>query len=284
MSNVTVSQLADVLGVGIDKLLAQLSDAGIEASSADDAVSNDDKKKLLAHLRASHGKVESDATAPKQVTLRRKSVSELRVSGSGPRAATRTVNVEVRKRRTYVKREVINERMGVGDADREEARQILEESLAKREAEERVRQEASDKARLQKEAELRKLEAEQTRKQEEEESRREAEERAEQEAARIRAEEEERQREEERARKLLEEQRKREKEKAKPATRYGRKELHVADAAAARRRKPGRRVRASGRAATEHGFSRPTAPIQREVAVPEAITVSDLAKSMAVKA
>ena len=284
MSNVTVSQLADVLGVGVDKLLAQLSDAGIEASSADDAVSNDDKKKLLAHLRASHGKNESDATAPRQVTLRRKSVSELRVSGSGPRASTRTVNVEVRKRRTYVKREVINERMGVGDADREEARQILEESLAKREAEERVRQEAVDKVRLQKEAEVRKLEAEQARKLEEEESRREAEERAEEEAARIRTEEEERVREEERARKLLEEQRKREKEKAKPATRYGRKELHVADAVAARRRKTGRRVRASGRSATEHGFSRPTAPIQREVAVPEAITVSDLARSMAVKA
>src|SRR5210317_677481 len=128
MSKVTVSQLADVLGVDSKKLLTQLNDAGIEASSGDDAVSNDDKKSLLAYLRASHGKRDSDATAPRQVTLKRKSVSELRVSGSGPRAATRTVNVEVRKKRTYVKREVVQEKIGTGDQDREEARRILEES------------------------------------------------------------------------------------------------------------------------------------------------------------
>ena len=53
MSKVTVSQLADVLGVDSQKLLAQLKDAGIEATSGDDSVSNDDKKRLLAHLRAS---------------------------------------------------------------------------------------------------------------------------------------------------------------------------------------------------------------------------------------
>ena len=128
MSKVTVSQLADVLGVECEKLLSQLNDTGIEAESGEDVVSNDDKKKLLAHLRASHGKVESDATAPRQVTLKRKSVSELRVAGSGPRASTRTVNVDVRKRRTYVKREVVQEQIGSDDSDREHARRILEEA------------------------------------------------------------------------------------------------------------------------------------------------------------
>ena len=68
MADVTVAQFADVLKVPVDKLLSQLRDAGIEASDQDDTVSNDDKKKLLAHLRASHGKVESDATAPRRVT------------------------------------------------------------------------------------------------------------------------------------------------------------------------------------------------------------------------
>ena len=143
MSKVTVSQLADVLGVDSNKLLSQLNDAGIEAASGDDTVSNDDKKKLLAYLRASHGKVESDATAPRSVTLKRKSVSELRVPGSGPRASARTVNVEVRKRRTYVKREVVQEQIGTDEADRAEARKILEESRAKREAEERVQQDVA---------------------------------------------------------------------------------------------------------------------------------------------
>ena len=151
MSKVTVSQLADVLGVEGEKLLEQLNDAGIVASGADDAVSNDDKKKLLAYLRASHGKVESDATAPRKVTLKRKTVSELRVSGSGPRAATRTVNVEVRKRRTYVKREVVQEQMGTPDAEREEARKLLEESRSKRAAEDQVLQDAADKVRQEKE-------------------------------------------------------------------------------------------------------------------------------------
>jgi translation initiation factor IF-2 len=286
MSKVTVSQLADVLGVDGEKLLSQLKSAGIEAKSGDDEVSNEDKKKLLAHLRASHGKVESDATAPRKVTLKRKSLSELRVSGSGPRAATRTVNVEVRKRRTYVKREVVESEIGTDDADREQARQLLAESRAKREAEDKAVQEAAEQARLKKEEEARIAAEEAARKKAEEQSRKEAEERAQQEADRRRAEDEERKREDERVRKLAEEQRRREseKKKAKPKTRYGRKELHVAGGAAARRRKPGLRGRASSSRPSEHGFSKPTAPVTRVVEVPEAITVADLAKQMAVKA
>jgi len=285
MSKVTVSQLADVLGVDSKKLLAQLNDAGIQAASGDDAVSNDDKKKLLAHLRASHGKVESDATAPRKVTLKRRSVSELRVPGSGPRGAARTVNVEVRKRRTYVKREVVQEKVGTDQADREQARRILEESRAQREAEEQQKREAAEQARLKREEEERQVAEEQARKVAEEKSRKQAEEKAQREEAQRRAEEEERRREEERSRKLLEEQRRREKEKGKTKTRYGRKELHVAEGtAAARRRKAGLRQRPSTARPTEHGFSRPTAPVMREVEVPEAITVADLAKQMAVKA
>jgi translation initiation factor IF-2 len=285
MSKVTVSQLADVLGVDSDKLLTQLNDAGIKASNGDDAVSNDDKKKLLAHLRASHGKVESDATAPRQVTLKRKSVSELRVSGSGPRAATRTVNVEIRKRRTYVKREVIQEQMGTPDAEREEARKLLEESRAKRAAEDVSVQKAAEEVRLKQEEEARLVAEEQARVKAEEQSRIDAEEKVQKEEDQRKAEDEERKREEERARKLAEEKRRREQEKSKAKTRYGRKELHVAGGAATRRRKPGgMRHRATSSGPTEHGFSRPTAPVQREVAVPEAITVSDLAKQMAVKA
>jgi translation initiation factor IF-2 len=286
MSKVTVSQLADVLGVDSDKLLSQLRDAGIEASDQDDTVSNDDKKKLLAHLRASHGKVESDATAPRRVTLKRKSVSEIRVSGSGPRAATRTVNVEVRKRRTYVKREVVQEQIGADEADREEARKILEESRAQREAEEKAREEQAERARQKKEEEALKVAEELARKEAEEKSRKEAEERAQREEERRKAEDEERRREEERSRKLAEEQQRREKEKGKgkAKTRYGRKELHVSGGAASRRRKAGLRVRPSSSRPSEHGFSKPTAPVSREVEVPEAITVADLAKQMAVKA
>ena len=288
MSKVTVSQLAEVLGVDVSKLLVQLSDAGIEGNSGDDAVSNDDKKKLLAHLRASHGKMETDATAPRKVTLKRKTISELRVAGSGPRASTRTVNVEVRKRRTYVKREVVQEQLGTDEANRAEAKRILDESRVQREAEEKTRQEVAEKVfQAKAEAELEAAE-EAARKEAEEQSRREAEEKIQQEAAKRQAEDEERKREEDRFRKVAEEQRRRDQEKsrakARPSTRYGRKELHVAGGAVVRRRKPTSRVRRSSSQPSEHGFSRPTTPVTRDIAVPEAITVADLAKLMAVKA
>jgi len=282
MSKVTVSQLAEVLGVSIDKLIAQMDKAGIEVVSGDEAVSNDDKKKLLAHLRSTHGKAEIDATAPRQVTLKRKSMSELRISGSGPRASTRTVNVEFRKRRTYVNRAVLQEAQEL-DPEREKVQQALKEAQERRDAEAKGREEAVEQSRHVAEQTARKAAEEQARKVEEAQSRREEEERQREEESRRQAEENERKEEEERSRKLAEEQRKRKKERAKSSTRYGRAELHVARGAAARRRKPTRRVTTSSRP-TEHGFSKPTAPVIRDVAIPETIMVSELAKMLAIKA
>ena len=285
MSKVTVSQLAEVLGVSVEKLLGQLNEAGIEAQSGDEAVSNDDKKKLLAHLRASHGKSESDATAPRKVTLKRRSVSELRIPGSGPRAATKTVNVEFRKKRTYVKRDQLDAHQ-TEDPEREAARKALEESRAQREEEaQRVQAEQEAKDRQQAEETARVEAEEAARKEQEEQARREAEEAARKAEEQRAAEEKARKAEEEKARKFAESQRKRKKEKSAPATRYGRDKLHVAGGAANRRRKPTRRMAPSSSARpSEHGFSRPTAPVVREIAVPETITVAELAKLMAVKA
>ena len=241
MSNVTVSQLADVLGVSIERLLDQLTTAGIVASGGDDPVSNDDKKKLLAYLRASHGKSDNDATAPRKVTLKRKSTSELRISGSGPRASTKTVNVEFRKSRTYVKREALQEQNSL-DPDREKAVEALKEAQALREAEDTVRKDADEKAAREAEEGAKLAAEEQARKSEEDASRREIEEKARHATAQKEAEESERKKEEERAKKLAEEQRKRKKQRNKPSTRYGRAELHVAGGAAGRRLKPARRA------------------------------------------
>jgi translation initiation factor IF-2 len=283
MSQVTVSQLAEVLGVSIERLIDQLKGAGIEAGGGDDPVSNDDKKKLLAHLRASHGKSDSDATAPRKVTLKRKSVSELRIPGSGPRASTKTVNVEFRKSRTYVKREALQEQDSE-DPDREKAVQALKEAQEKRDAEEFARKEIEEKAAREAEEGARLAAEEQARKSQEEATRREAEEKARQEAAQREAEEAERKKEEERAKKLAEEQRKRRKQRSKPSTRYGRAELHVAGGASGRRLKPARRATSASTAGGEHGFSRPTEPVIRDIAIPENISVTDLAKLMAIKA
>ncbi|MDX2419419.1 MAG: translation initiation factor IF-2 [Xanthomonadales bacterium] len=280
MSQVTVAQLAEVLGISVDKLVTQMSKADIALTSGDDAVSNDDKKKLLAHLRSSHGKSESDATAPRKVTLKRKSMSELRIQGSGPRASTKTVNVEFRKSRTYVKREALQE----ADPEREQVQEALKEAQERREAEEKVRAESEEKARLEADEKARKAAEEAALKAREEQSLREQEEQAEVAAARLKAEEETRQKEEDRLKKIAEEQHKRKKERAKPATRYGRRELHVdVGAGGGRRRKPTRRVSSQPRS-TEHGFSKPTEPVVRDVSIPENIVVAELAKLLAIKA
>ena len=286
MSQVTVSQLAEVLGISVDKLLTQMTKADISLTSGDAAVSNDDKKKLLAHLRSAHGKSESDATAPRKVTLKRKSMSELRIQSSGPRASTRTINVEFRKSRTYVKRAALQD-ADQFDAERKKAQQALKEAQERRESEEKVREETAEKIRQEAEEVAQKvaLEAaeEQAQKAQQEQIQREAEEKAVEAEARRKAEEDDRKKEEERVRKVAEEQHRRKKERAKPSTRYGRKELHVAGGATARRRKPGRRVSASSRP-TEHGFSKPTAPVIRDVSIPETIIVAELAKLLAIKA
>lgn len=103
MAQVTVEQLAETVGASVDRLLAQMKDAGLPHSAAEQAVSDEDKQTLLAFLKASHGE---STTAPKRITLKRKTISTLRAGGS---QGKKTVNVEVRKKRTYVKRDVLED-------------------------------------------------------------------------------------------------------------------------------------------------------------------------------
>ncbi len=117
MSEVTVKQLASTVGIPVERLLTQLNEAGIHASGADATLTEQEKLQLLGYLRRSHGKEEDESgAAPTQVTLKRKSVSELRQPTVAPRSSTtgvrpppparggKTVSVEVRRKRTYVKR------------------------------------------------------------------------------------------------------------------------------------------------------------------------------------
>lgn len=99
MSEVTVKQLAEDIGAPVDRLLKQILDAGLSQRQEDDVVSDEEKKELLSFLKRSHG--EEDAE-PKKITLKRKTTSTLKMSGG--QGKTKTVNVEVRKKRTYVKR------------------------------------------------------------------------------------------------------------------------------------------------------------------------------------
>jgi len=103
MAEVTVEQLAKTVGTDAAKLLSQMKDAGLPHKASDEIVSDDDKRTLLSHLKRSHGNTDE---APRKITLKRKSVSTLKTGGS---SGKRTVNVEVRKKRTYVKRPEVEE-------------------------------------------------------------------------------------------------------------------------------------------------------------------------------
>ena len=105
MADVTISELAGVVGVSVDKLLSQINEAGLPHTKADELISNDDKNTLLVFLRRSHGDRDATSAAPKKITLKRKTLGTLKSASSTGRG--KTVNVEVRKKRTYVKRSAI---------------------------------------------------------------------------------------------------------------------------------------------------------------------------------
>ncbi len=279
MADVTVSQFAEVLKVPVEKLIAQLDDAGIKVSSADDMISEDAKLDLLTHLRRSHGQESDSATpgAPRKITLRRKSQSELRLSGSQGRS--RTVNVEVRQKRTYIKRDVLEKEAQKKQDDLDRQRQE-EQALvdAEKLEKERLLAEEANKEKALEEAEKR----EEAAKEQAAASARAEEERAATQAAEERARVE---KAEQDARDRRAKDKDKKKGKAAAETRYGRKELHVAgDKSGRRRRKtPTRRRHVSISSDGAHGFERPTAPVVREVEIPDSIAVSELAQRMAVK-
>src|ERR1700761_4156236 len=147
MSDVTIKQLAQVLSMPVDKLLTQLSEAGMPFSDPEQVISSTEKVKLLGFLRRTHGKREAPvevASTPRPITLKRRTVSEITVNPGQRGAASKTVNVEVRQKRTYVKRSVVEEEaQGQVDPEREDALKKLGESQLKRDAEEAQRAEAA---------------------------------------------------------------------------------------------------------------------------------------------
>ncbi len=266
MSDVTVAQFAEVLKVPVEKLLTQLDEAGIRVGGADDRISDEAKLELLSHLRRAHGRGEAEPSAgPRKITLKRKTQSELKVSAAQGRA--RTVSVEVRTKRTYINRGVLEERAKA--AQDEIDRQRETEEAARRAAEDELRRKSDEDARRRSDEENRRRE-EEARRAAEEEARRQLEQRAREDA--------------ERARKAAE----------RPAargeddkhTKYGRQELHVSTDVSSRykKKKPVRARRGVAPASdVRHGFEMPTQPVKREVSIPETITVAELAQKMAVK-
>ena len=282
MADVTVSQFAEALKVPVDKLLAQLDQAGIVVASAEDFISEDAKLELLTHLRRSHGS-DGGGSAPARITLKRKTQSELKLASTQGRA--RTVSVEVRVKRTYVKRDVLEEQnraaQEVIDAQRRETEAAHQAVAARAESERRERESMES-------ANRRLIEEEQTRVRAQEEARRQAEQRAQEDAERQRRGGPEVRREET-ARPAHAPAREKPEARAPAEARpkFGaRQELHIAGDVSARHKKK-KRLKARTApvdAEQRHGFAKPTAPVKRDVDVGETVIVADLAQKLSVKA
>ena len=307
MSDVTVFQLASDVGIPVDRLLHQLQEAGISKASGEDPINDDEKRELLEFLRQSHGKgLAQEESEPRKITLKRKTVSELRqpVSGAtrGPSARgtvarpAKTVSVEVRRKRTYIKRSTLEEsdqsRQDVETArralaDQEEQRKRMdEEAEARRRAEEERRRLEEEERRLAEEQRLQ-AEAERKRKEKEEEERlrREEAEAREKSAKKSKKQDERAGRKNKKGLVELEVEEESESEGKGQVPGRGRTELHVAAGKRGRRKPRKETVRGTVKVPeTQHGFQRPTAPVIKEVDVPETITVGELAQRMSVKA
>ncbi|MCY7295927.1 translation initiation factor IF-2 [Alteromonas sp. a30] len=128
MAEVQIEKLASDIGTTVDRLLQQFADAGI-TKKAEDLVTEDEKRRLLDHLSKQHGGASNEA--PKRMTLQRKTTSTLTAGKS------RQVKVEVRKKRTFVKRTEAEE-----EARRIEQKRLEEERIAAEKAAEEAALEA----------------------------------------------------------------------------------------------------------------------------------------------
>jgi translation initiation factor IF-2 len=290
MPDVTVSQYADVIGIPVDRLVEQLVEAGLSEKLAGDVISDIEKSELLKFLRRKHGK--NSSTEPRKITLKRKSVSEIKVPISSPggrfKQRSKMVSVEYRKKKTYAKRGVIVE---------EEAKQkALDDEQAVLEADAIVQQEIEDNkientvapiaendtnVDVQDQIDVNKIvEGMQTAASNDIDSpvsndkegadvvvaptTETVEDKPKQTTERGKA-------------------KKSESESKKSEKGVYRKELHVATDKSGRRRKKPKRAPSVVDRPSHHAFEMPTAPMVREVELPESITVADLAQRMSVK-
>ena len=310
MAETTVRELADVVGIPVNRLLAHLGESGLHHTGADERINDKEKAQLFTHLRRLHTKSGTEPAAPRKVSLRRKSVSELRIAS--PQGRRKTVTVETRGRRLHTP----------GSGPRADSAT----PAAGTEGEAKARMNAAKRA-LQEEAKRRQQELDET----------------------LRAEAEVREKEEA-LRKLREPEKKKRAPAEQPAPepapdpaaatpaaadsapgvgpaapaappaapatpapapapasrrpdakrgdrgdgrerggrrdrgRKSREELHVASDKAGRRRKKQKSRPVVRTQPARHAFAMPTAPVVREVAIPETITVGELAQKMSIKA
>ncbi|WP_158969612.1 translation initiation factor IF-2 [Paraglaciecola sp. L3A3] len=310
MAEVSIEKLATDIGTSVERLVQQFKSAGITKVAGAD-VTEDEKRQLLDFLSKQHGG--SGSEAPKRMTLQRKTTSTLSVGKS------KSVNVEVRKKRTYVKRTDVEE----AKMAEEEAKRLAEEQQAKLEAEQKAAEAAKaaaeEKAKKAAEAKA-KADAERATRAEEAKKAAEArqaeensltpEEKAEQEKAQAEAEKIRKAQEEETQRKLEEDAKKaaeeakkladensiRWKEEEERRKKQEKEEVHVhtnryaqeaEDVDDIKSERGGRRRKKSKKNAgsdLKHAFNKPAKAVERIVKLGETITVGELGSKLAIKA
>ncbi|MES2488919.1 MAG: translation initiation factor IF-2 [Pseudomonadota bacterium] len=303
MSTVTVQEFATELSRPVTEILAQLKEAGVVVAGETAELSAADKQALLVYLQQ---KGRGGAVAPtSRITLKRKETTEIKLGG-GRGAPTKTVSIEVRKKRTYQTDNHAAAEEIAAEAEARVAQEMAEREVAaartaaeqevRRAAEEAVRLAREETERVQREAEEAELRDKQ------------------QHADRLKNDpifkaswdaQQSRRRAEENIRRAAEMRNApppvvvpvvaKKPEKAAPAAttatadrnkggHHNRGELHVAEGKSGKREKKSKKPTGRIRVDNAHGFEKPVAPIVREVEVPEAITVGELANRMAVKA
>ncbi|QCZ93263.1 translation initiation factor IF-2 [Salinimonas iocasae] len=311
MAEVSVEKLASDIGTTVDRLVSQFKDAGM-SKNAGDQVTEDEKRQLLDHLSKQHGNA-AGTGEPQRMTLKRKTTSTLNVGKS------KSVKVEVRKKRTYVKRSDVEEQKR---KEEEEARLKQEaeeraaaEAEAKRIAEEKAKKaanakKAAEEARKAEEAKAKEAAAKRAEEgSDDDESEMTEEEKAAAEAARQEEErlrkaqeaeaqkkyEEEAKRAADEARKLAEENERRWKEEEERRKREEAEEVHLHSNRYAQEaedeedlqvERSSRRRKKSKKNAGEHlkqSFNKPAQPVERVVKLGATITVGELASKLAIK-
>ncbi len=241
MTDVTIKTLAAERQTSVERLVQQFADAGIR-KSADDSVSAQEKQTLIDHLNQKN-------SGPDKLTLQRKTRSTLNIPGTGGKS--KSVQIEVRKKRTFVKR------------DPQEAERLAAEEQAQREAEEQARREAEESAKREAQQKAEREAAEQAKREAAEQAKREAAEKDkvsnQQDDMTKNAQAEKARREQEAA-----ELKRKAEEEARAAVRGG---------------KGGKRKGSS----LQQGFQKPAQAVNRDVVIGETITVGELANKMAVK-
>jgi len=278
MTQVTVKELALVVDTPVERLLQQMREAGLPHNRAEQVVTDEEKQKLLAHLKSSHGEKLEE---PSKITLKRKTTSTLRVAGS------KTISVEVRKKKTFVKQEP-------AEVAAEQKREQDEKRAA--EAAARPAPEARPEARPEAAAPRRGADAEEARIRAVAARQASAAQVAAAVAAPVAADAgqpgaAERARDEARraAPKRNEDDERRERKQAQP--RPSLKEKAPTPRVAPRSteeesdrfRRGGRGGKSKLKKRNQHGFQSPSGPIIREVNIGETITVAELAAQMSVK-